>query len=64
MARFLAARTEDGRVADHFATLYMLWIFAGPRRAGRRFGRRDHAPESAPEERRVRGLGRSWSAAW
>jgi O-antigen/teichoic acid export membrane protein len=28
MARFLAARTEDGRVADHFATLYMLWIFA------------------------------------
>ncbi|MET3666464.1 lipopolysaccharide biosynthesis protein [Caulobacter sp. 1776] len=28
MARFLAARTRDGRVADHFATLYRLWIGA------------------------------------
>lgn len=28
MARFLAARAEDGRIADHFATLYLLWIMA------------------------------------
>lgn len=28
MARFLAARGEDGRTADHFATLYRLWIGA------------------------------------
>lgn len=28
MARFLAARGEDGRLADHFATLYRLWIGA------------------------------------
>jgi len=28
MARFLATRTEDGRMADHFATLYRLWIGA------------------------------------
>ncbi|KQV56737.1 MULTISPECIES: lipopolysaccharide biosynthesis protein [unclassified Caulobacter] len=28
MARFLATRTEDGRLADHFATLYRLWIGA------------------------------------
>jgi O-antigen/teichoic acid export membrane protein len=28
MARFLAARTEDGRLADHFATLYRLWFWA------------------------------------
>ena len=28
MARFLATRTEDGRIADHFATLYRLWIGA------------------------------------
>lgn len=28
MARFLATRGEDGRVADHFATLYRLWIGA------------------------------------
>lgn len=28
MARFLAARQEDGRLADHFATLYRLWIGA------------------------------------
>ncbi|WP_297513765.1 lipopolysaccharide biosynthesis protein [uncultured Caulobacter sp.] len=28
MARFLAARAEDGRVADHFATLYRLWFGA------------------------------------
>jgi len=28
MARFLATRAEDGRLADHFATLYRLWIGA------------------------------------
>ncbi len=28
MARFLATRTEDGRLADHFATLFKLWIGA------------------------------------
>jgi O-antigen/teichoic acid export membrane protein len=28
MARFLATRTEDGRLADHFATLYRLWSCA------------------------------------
>jgi len=28
MARFLATRSEDGRIADHFATLYRLWIGA------------------------------------
>ncbi len=28
MARFLAARVQDGRVADHFATLYRLWFAA------------------------------------
>lgn len=28
MARFLATRTEDGRIADHFATLYRLWLGA------------------------------------
>ena len=28
MARFLATRAEDGRIADHFATLYLLWIVA------------------------------------
>ncbi len=28
MARFLATRTEDGRLSDHFATLYRLWIGA------------------------------------
>ena len=28
MARFLAARAEDGRIADHFATLYRVWIGA------------------------------------
>lgn len=28
MARFLATRAEDGRTADHFATLYRLWIVA------------------------------------
>lgn len=28
MARFLATRGEDGRLADHFATLYRLWIGA------------------------------------
>ncbi|HWU78486.1 MAG TPA: lipopolysaccharide biosynthesis protein, partial [Caulobacter sp.] len=28
MARFLATRSEDGRLADHFATLYRLWIGA------------------------------------
>lgn len=28
MARFLAARIEDGRLADHFATLFRLWIGA------------------------------------
>jgi O-antigen/teichoic acid export membrane protein len=28
MARFLATREGDGRVADHFATLYRLWIGA------------------------------------
>ena len=28
MARFLATRAEDGRTADHFATLYRLWLGA------------------------------------
>lgn len=28
MARFLAAREQDGRQADHFATLYRLWFHA------------------------------------
>lgn len=28
MARFLAARESDGRTADHFATLYRLWLGA------------------------------------
>jgi O-antigen/teichoic acid export membrane protein len=28
MARFLATRAEDGRIADHFATLYLMWIIA------------------------------------
>jgi O-antigen/teichoic acid export membrane protein len=28
MARFLATRAEDGRIADHFATLYRLWLGA------------------------------------
>lgn len=28
MARFLAARIQDGRIADHFATLYRLWLVA------------------------------------
>src|SRR4051812_41050142 len=28
MARFLATRAEDGRLADHFATLYRLWFCA------------------------------------
>lgn len=28
MARFLATRSEDGRIADHFATLYRLWLGA------------------------------------
>lgn len=28
MARFLATRSEDGRLADHFATLFRLWIGA------------------------------------
>jgi len=28
MARFLATRGEDGRLADHFATLYRLWTVA------------------------------------
>jgi O-antigen/teichoic acid export membrane protein len=28
MARFLATRAQDGRLADHFATLYRLWIGA------------------------------------
>ncbi|MGO4612322.1 lipopolysaccharide biosynthesis protein, partial [Variovorax sp. 2RAF20] len=26
MARFLARADEDGRLPDHFATLYRLWI--------------------------------------
>lgn len=28
MARFLATRSQDGRLADHFATLYRLWLGA------------------------------------
>ncbi len=28
MARFLAARTQDDRLADHFATLFRLWLCA------------------------------------
>jgi O-antigen/teichoic acid export membrane protein len=28
MARFLATRTEDGRLSDHFATLFRLWLGA------------------------------------